>query len=251
MNQPILPFKFVLSLALLLLSVAAIAVNVPQSRPESGKMMPPNLSMRQFSESSNAELESLLGKKLSWKDRIVLKILKKKLRRAIQENPAFGEVPMGNHLLAPCSKIKLHTGEIIEADILEITATRVVYRRCGRPNTPEIDISKGDVASIENSDGKIVFQDRGNEDYAYRDTGYSEPETEKLASWALICSIVGLFFFPLLIAGTIMGAISLGRIRRNPGKYKGKGMAQAAVIIGVAFVALLIFFIIIFAAAGG
>ncbi|MFM9946500.1 MAG: DUF4190 domain-containing protein [Saprospiraceae bacterium] len=207
--------------------------------------------MRQFSESSNAELEALLGKKLSWKDRIVLKILKKKLRKAIQENPAFGEVPMGNHLLAPCSKIKLHTGEVIEADILEISANRVVYRRCGRPNSPEIDISKGDVARIENSDGKIVFQDNGQADYLQDEVRYEEPQTEKMAAWALTCSLLGLLFFPLFIVGAILGAISLGRFRRNPGRYKGKGMAVAALIIGCVVVALLIMVIAIFATGFG
>lgn len=250
MNQPIQPLKFVLSFVLLLLSVAAFAVNAPLIQIPC-KPQPPNLSIRQFSESSNAELETLLGKKLSWKDRIVLKILKKKLRKAIQENPAFGEVPMGNHLLAPCSKIKLHTGEIIEADIIQITATRVIYRRCGRPNAPEIDISKGDVARIEGPDGKIVFQDDGQDDPLYQDNDYAPRKTEKMAVWAFVCSLSGLLFFPLFIVGAILGAISLGRIRRNPGRYKGKGLALAALIIGIAFVALLIMVIAIFAASFG
>ncbi|MDZ4680403.1 MAG: DUF4190 domain-containing protein [Saprospiraceae bacterium] len=251
MNQPILPFKFALPLVLLLLSVAAMAVNAPQTASESGKQPPKNLSMRQFSESSNAELEGLLGKKLSWKDRIVLKILKKKLRKAIQENPAFGEVPMGNHLLAPCSKITLHTGEIIEADVLQITATRVVYRRCGRPNTPEIDISKGDVVRIEGPDGELVFQDDGQDDPQYQNMGYERPETEEMAVWAFVCSLLGVVFFPLFIVGAVLGAISLGRIRRNPGKYKGKGLALAALIIGIAMVVLLIMVIAIFVTSFG
>lgn len=253
MNQPILPFKFVLSLAILLLSVSAIAVNMPQTASESGKQIRPTLSIRQFSESSNAEMEALTGKKLSWKDRIVLKILKKRLKKAVQENPELGELPMDDRLFAPCSKIKLHTGEVIEADILQITDTRVVYRRCGRPNAPEIDISKGDVASIESSDGKLIFQDVGQNDPLYRDTDYEQPESEKMAGWALVCSILGLLFFPLFIVGAILGAISLGRIRRNPGRYrrKSKSMALAALIIGIAFVALLIFVIAIFAVSFG
>lgn len=247
MKKPRLSLRIALSLVVLFMAISAGAVHAP------GSDIPQRhtLSVRQFSESSTAELEALTGKKLSWKDRLVLKILKKRLRKAIQENPALGDVPMDNRLFAPCSKITLHTGEVVEADILQITDTRVIYRRCGRPNAPEIDISKGDVASIEGPDGKIVFQDTGNEDYASGDNEYSEPETEKLAGWALACSIVGLFFFPLLIAGAIMGAISLGRMRRNPGKYKGKGMAQAALIIGIAFVALLIFVIAVFAVSFG
>lgn len=245
MKKTRLSLRAVLSLVVLLFAVAAGAVHPAVSE----KKPPQNLSMRQFSESSNAELETLLGKKLSWKDRIVLKILKKKLRKAIQENPAFGEVPMGNHLLSPCSKIKLHSGEIIEADILQITDARVVYRRCGRPNSPEIDISKGDVASIENSDGKIVFQDSGNEDYAYRDTGYSEPETDKTAVWALVCAITGIFFFPVMIVGVILGLQSLKKIRRNPGRYKGEGLATAAVVIGCVYGALILLAIALLVAA--
>lgn len=247
MKKPRLSLRIALSLVVLFMAISAGAVHAP------GSDIPQRhtLSIRQFSESSNAELETLLGKKLSWKDRIVLKILKKKLRKAIQENPAFGEVPMGNHLLAPCSKIKLHTGEIIEADIIQITATRVIYRRCGRPNAPEIDISKGDVARIEGPDGKIVFQDDGQDDPLYQDNDYAPRKTEKMAVWAFVCSLSGLLFFPLFIVGAILGAISLGRIRRNPGRYKGKGLALAALIIGIAFVALLIMVIAIFAASFG
>jgi len=252
MNLPILPLKFALPFLLVLLPGAAFAVNAPQMiMPESGKQMPPNLSIRQFSESSNAELETLLGKKLSWKDRIVLKILKKKLRKAIRENPAFGAVPMGSHLLAPCSKIKMHTGEIIEAEVIEITATRVVYRRCGRPNSPEIDISKREVASIEGPNGKIVFQDNGQDDPRYREGDYERRETEKMAVWAFVCSMSGILFFPLFIVGAILGAISLGRIRRNPGRYKGKGLALAALIIGIVMVALVIMVIAIFVTSFG
>lgn len=242
MHQPTLPFKFVLPFILLLLSAAAMAVNSPHRVPES-RHTPPNLSIRQFAESSGSELEALLGKKLSWKERLVFKILKKKFRKAIQENPALGDIPMDNRLFAPCSKIKLHTGEVIEADIVQITSTRVVYRKCGRPNAPEIDIPKSDVSRIEGPDGALLFKDTGRkkvDDNNDADDYYGEPKTEKNATLALIFAICGVFFFPFMIVGLILGFKSLRKIRQYPERYKGEGLAIAAITIGFVYIALVV-----------
>jgi len=245
MNKIRLSLRTALLLCSLLFAIKTGAVQTPVSK----EPQRPNLSIRQFSESSNDELEAIFGKNLSWKERIVFKILKKKLRKAIRENPEFGELPMDSRIFAPCSKIKLHNGDEIEADIIQISATRIVYRRCGRPNAPEIDIPKSDVARIEGPDGKTVFQDTGEADYAYSEPEYSEPETDKTAVWALVCSIVGVFFFPLMIVGVVLGTQSLKKIRRNPGRYKGEGMAIAAIVIGCVYAALILLALVILIAA--
>lgn len=66
--------------------------------------------------------------------------------------------------------------------------------------------------------------------------GYGEPKTNSLAIIAMISSIVGTVFafwiLPIvcLLAGAIMGHISLSQIKAS--REKGRGMALAAVIIG-------------------
>lgn len=211
----------------------------------------PNISMKEFAESSNKDLERLLGKKLSWKERLTYSILKKKLKREIKENPAFGEVPLGQYLFAPCAKIRLFNGEIVDAEIVEITELKVVYRKCGRSSSPEIEIYKSDVFSIETADGKVIYQDNGEAGATYDDTAHPPLKNDPMAVWALVLTIAGLLFAPLLIVGGILGAISVGRIRRNPDKYKGRGMAMAAAITGLVVVGLAVLLLLILAASFG
>ncbi len=47
--------------------------------------------------------------------------------------------------------------------------------------------------------------------------------------WALITIIIGYIAGPLSV---IFGSISLGKIARNPDKYRGKGLAITSIIIG-------------------
>lgn len=56
-----------------------------------------------------------------------------------------------------------------------------------------------------------------------------------LAITGFVCSLVGLFVFGIVLGllGIIFGAIGLGRAVRDPGTWKGKGMAIASLVIGV------------------
>jgi hypothetical protein len=40
------------------------------------------------------------------------------------------------------------------------------------------------------------------------------------------------------ISGIVFGAISLGKIKKNPDKYKGKGLATAGLVTGIIITAL-------------
>ncbi len=69
---------------------------------------------------------------------------------------------------------------------------------------------------------------------------------------AMILSIVGVFCCGLLsIAGLILGYIELGKINRGETSEEGRGMAKAAVIIGIIALALWVIGIIIAAFTGG
>jgi hypothetical protein len=67
----------------------------------------------------------------------------------------------------------------------------------------------------------------------------SLPDTRKNEKWGVtgfILSIVGLvpvFGLPFAVIGVILGAVSLGRIRRNPELYKGKFFAIASLVLGI------------------
>tara|TARA_B110000908_G_C10226121_1_gene438017 strand:- start:937 stop:1563 length:627 start_codon:yes stop_codon:yes gene_type:complete len=62
-----------------------------------------------------------------------------------------------------------------------------------------------------------------------------EPKTEGLGLAGFISGVVGLAFFGVLFGtiAIIFGAISLGKINKNPGEYKGKGFALTSLILGI------------------
>lgn len=67
------------------------------------------------------------------------------------------------------------------------------------------------------------------------------PKTEKLGLTGFILSffgIVPLIGIPFAILAIVFGAKSLGKIKRNPGKYKGKGFATASIVIGIAMIVM-------------
>lgn len=68
-----------------------------------------------------------------------------------------------------------------------------------------------------------------------------EKKTNTMALLSLIFAITGILLFPLfLIASIIVGFIGLSQIKKNPEKYKGKGLAIAGIIISFAVLFLLI-----------
>jgi len=62
-----------------------------------------------------------------------------------------------------------------------------------------------------------------------------EPKTEGLGLAGFISGLVGLFILGILfgLIAIIFGAISLGKINKNPDKFKGKGFAITSLILGI------------------
>lgn len=60
-------------------------------------------------------------------------------------------------------------------------------------------------------------------------------KTNGMAIAGFVCSLVGLFLFGIVLGllGIIFGAIGLGKISKDSSRWKGKGMAIAALIVGV------------------
>lgn len=63
---------------------------------------------------------------------------------------------------------------------------------------------------------------------------------EPLGLAGFITSLAGLLILPIPcgIVGIVLSGISLGRINKNPGKYRGKGFAIAGLIVGIVMVVL-------------
>jgi Domain of unknown function (DUF4190) len=201
------------------------------------------MTFTEFVHLSPKEIQERTGKKLNFFQRMGLKMLQKKIQKAMQKQ------------VDNCSKIVMKDGDIIEANIIQISPTEIKYKRCGKPNDPELVIYKKDVLSVKTADGEIIFRNLNtNPEEANssnnKDTNYgtgdknasnsNEPKTEGNALAGMICGIMGLVLgFSILglacgVVGIVLSIIGMNKIKRDPKKYKGRGLALAGLICGIA-----------------
>jgi Domain of unknown function (DUF4190) len=212
------------------------------------------MSFTEFVYSSPKEIEAKTGKKLNFFQRMGLKMLQKKMQKVLKQQ--------GDN----CSKIVMKDGDIIEANIIQISPTEIKYKRCGKPNDPELVIYKKDVLSIKTADGEIIFRNTNNNvntddsNNNNRDKNYgtddrnnnnksNEPKLEGNALAGMICGVMGLLLgFNLIglaagVVGIILSIIGMNKIKREPKKYKGRGLALAGLICGIAACAIYALFL--------
>ncbi len=60
------------------------------------------------------------------------------------------------------------------------------------------------------------------------------PANHGFAIASLVCSILGALFFPIIgsILGIVFGAVALRQIRASDGRFQGRGLAIAGIIVG-------------------
>lgn len=207
-----------------------------------------NHTIADFLNSSNKDIEKISGKKMTLTEKIGLGFIRKKMRKALRDNPELANTSLSTYLAQACAKIVLKNGDVIEADILQITPTEVKYKRCGKANDPETILYKKDVLSIMASDGEVIFRNTGSNTYSPSGVSGSDGvKSDPLAITSLATGVGGLIIGLLLsgiigivagIVGIVLGFISLSRIKKNPEKYSGKGMAWAGIICGIVIVSL-------------
>jgi hypothetical protein len=183
--------------------------------------------------------------KLSFKDRVLLKVLAFKMKHSSHKSL------ISRDLSNDCAKIVLKDGDVIEANIIQITPVEVKYKRCGKPNDPETILYKKDILSIKASDGEIIYRNTGNNNHNTPRTAptsvSNEADSQSFDGYsiaALVTGICGLLIFGTWlglaagICGIIFGYIGLKRIKNNPEMYKGKNLARAGLITGIIACAL-------------
>jgi Domain of unknown function (DUF4190) len=186
--------------------------------------------------------QQVTQQKLSFKDRILLKVLSLKMKY-------FNDKSLtSNDLLGDCAKIVLKDGDVIEANIIQITPIEVKYKRCGKPNDPETILYKKDILSIKASDGEIIYRNTGNNTSRTAtpstQTTNDGPSYDGYSIASLVTGISGLVLFGTWlglaagICGIVFGYMGLKRINANPDMYKGKNMARGGLITGIIACAL-------------
>ncbi|WP_157815918.1 DUF4190 domain-containing protein [Spirosoma pollinicola] len=160
---------------------------------------------------------------------------------------------------ATCDQIVLRNGDVIEAKVKEVAVNEIRYKKCDRPNGPDYTISKRDVLSIKYSTGEVERFTSGSNSSGTSSSGSSNsynsptspqndgPRTDPFAIVAIsaggLAIFTGLGSLLLGAAAVVFGALSLARIRKEPNRFKGKGLALAGMVIGIVAAAAILLYV--------
>jgi len=145
-----------------------------------------------------------------------------------------------------CDTIVLKSGAIFVGKVEEIGQSEIKYKKCNNLGGPTITLLKSDVARIGYSNGTDEHFDPTDTflpNQAKYPVPASEPaKTEGLAIAGFVSGLVGLFVasIPLGALAVVFGAISLSKIKKNPQRFKGRGLAIASIILGIVDVVLML-----------
>jgi hypothetical protein len=130
----------------------------------------------------------------------------------------------------PCQKLIMNNGNEIRAMILEISNTEIRYKRCENPSGPDYVLPKSLIFIVQYADGtnEIISPKPAPKSYE------SDRSVEPMAVIGSVLGLLGLIAFgiPLGLAAMALGSLSMGKIKRNPEKHRGKGWAIASLILG-------------------
>jgi hypothetical protein len=150
-----------------------------------------------------------------------------------------------------CDEIICKNGEIIKAKIIEISEDNIRYRVCPEnEDRPSYSILKSKVLVLSYKNGeKEVFQDHSvNETKITSKPNAPNLEGKRNIDGIGVASIIigllslimlfgtiiiALFGIFLAIIAIILGAVSLGKINRNPDLYSGRGFALTGLLLGI------------------
>ncbi len=149
--------------------------------------------------------------------------------------------------------ITMKNGDELKVKVIEINDKEIKYKRCDNLDGPLITVNKSDVFMIKYANGtKEVFKDtpstKPNQQQQPQNNGNKnvnkQPEVLPLAIASLVAGLLWVYFLGS-IAAIIMGAIAIRKINEEPGKYQGKGLAIAGIVLGALAMFILILAILL------
>lgn len=160
-----------------------------------------------------------------------------------------------------CDQIVLRNGDVVDAKVKEVGVNEIRYKKCDRPDGPDYTISKRDVLSIKYSNGEVErFSSSAGSTYNNNSSSGNQssynsptnpqndgPRTDPFAIVAVaaggLAIFTGLGSLLLGAAAVVFGALSLSRIRREPNRFKGKGLAVAGMVAGIVAASLILLYV--------
>jgi len=146
-----------------------------------------------------------------------------------------------------CDTIILKSGRSLVGKVEEIGLTEIKYRNCTNLSGPIISIAKSSASVILFSNGSheiFTVDDPALQSNNASNTGNTdERQVEGFGIAGLAAGVVGLFIatIPLGVVAIVFGAISLSRIKKNPKKYRGRGLAIASLILGLVLATIMMY----------
>jgi hypothetical protein len=136
-----------------------------------------------------------------------------------------------------CDNIILRNGSTISAKVTEIRDEEIKYKKCENLNGPTYSIDKSEVSGIKYANGTQDTFSTGNNNPSNVPpiSNNSKATIEGFAIAAMLAAIIGIFLY-VATFGTvaiILSIISLSRIKKNPNRFKGKGLAITALVLGI------------------
>lgn len=135
----------------------------------------------------------------------------------------------------------------ISEEVLTASANKeqqIVLPQKAKTNFALID---NPLQSFKKEKAKPTFKSEFKKGLKILEAPNDEPKTHGLAVAGMILGILslvtfyGAFLFGLL--AIIFGAVAISKIKANPNKYKGKGMAKAGLICGIIAIAVILILI--------
>ncbi len=154
----------------------------------------------------------------------------------------------------PCDELIFRDGTELKGRVLEISSTEIKYKKCDMPDGPTYVAKKSSVFMIKYANGtREVFKEEApafsHSSQNPKKGAYTGPkETHPMAIASLVMGILCFVPYTTIIAAIlaiVFGNIALRKIRQDPDRYKGEGLANAGKIIGIVFLSLIALALII------
>ena len=132
--------------------------------------------------------------------------------------------------------ITLKNGSQVRGKILEVNPKTVKYLPCENLSGPVLVTKIENLLELDYSDGiKENYDSNANQRQVNQPAAAMPVEEKSVNGWAIASMVSALCFFLYItiILAPVFGFIAMDQIRKNPEKYKGKGMARFGIIFGL------------------
>ena len=192
-------------------------------------------SPKQFWEMSNDELEHKYGFDFSWKEKIGLWLMRKKIKQQLKKEKKLEQLKAECREPSECYKVLLRSGKVVYARDFRIEEEYLRYQLCNQAHRQsKIPLYK--IAQIYNPNGRIVYTNENNEvpkEKVIEGFGVFSFSTMLLAALTTLGSpILGLILFGVSLLSAL---ISVVRLMSNLDKYRGGGYLLLTFILSIGF----------------